>query len=256
MRGRSVRGRVDPAAALSCYPVFHLSKWYLDCVTDEGEVFLAYHAELRWRSLKLDYASVLGGPSTLLRCPAPATSAGRIEWSAPALKVEGVWRATAAPETREVLAGITWSCQAPRASVEVTSSGRKLRGLGYVELLSVSVPPWRLGPAELRWGRFLSPADWLVWIHWRGRETRTITIHNGAEVDAAVAEALELDQSAVLRDGALADTALSIIPGVERLLPLRMLRARESKWRSRGVLRKPDGSSSEGWAIHEVVRWT
>lgn len=42
---------------------FLLSKWYLDCVADDGGVFLGYAAKLSWKGLSLNYASVLqSGP--------------------------------------------------------------------------------------------------------------------------------------------------------------------------------------------------
>ena len=66
---------------------------------------------------------------------------------------------------------------------------------------------------------------------------------------------LTLGESTVLRGGVLAETALPMIPGVQRLFPFRILRTRECKWLSRGVLKRPDAGAGNGWAIHEVVRW-
>lgn len=77
--------------------MFHLSKWYLDCVTEDGRVFVAYSARLRWRALTLDYTSVLGGASSLKPCPPPECSGDRIEWRAPEVGVQGTWQALEAP---------------------------------------------------------------------------------------------------------------------------------------------------------------
>jgi hypothetical protein len=38
---------------------FSLSKWYMDCVADDGTAFVGYHARLRWRRLTIHYASIL-----------------------------------------------------------------------------------------------------------------------------------------------------------------------------------------------------
>jgi hypothetical protein len=43
--------------------------------------------------------------------------------------------------------------------------------------------------------------------------------------------------------------------GVHLLFPRPLRCVRETKWLSRGSL-DTSGSSSVGWAIHEVVRWT
>lgn len=128
----------------------------------------------------------------------------------------------------------------------------------------MTIPPWRLPFEELRWGRFLSAEDALVWIHWRGAHSLNLTFHNGTSVEHASLTddelvagemSLALDRGTVLREGALVETALNAVPGIQRLFPLRILRAHECKWLSRGVLKKPEAEPSAGWAIHEVVRW-
>jgi hypothetical protein len=233
--------------------MFHLSKWYLDCVTEDGRVFVAYSARLRWHALSLDYTTVLGGASSLKPCPAPECSGDRIEWRAPKVGVEGSWLALEAPvcETLYDADGtVEWSCLLPRGSAQVRVGSERLRGLGYVERLDMTVPPWRLPIDELHWGRLLTAAGSVVWIDWRGAHSKRLVLRNGAAAEPELLTRLELGRGLVLRDGALGRTALSIIPKVERLFPWRILHVRETKWRSRGLL---DGVS--GWAIHEEVRW-
>ena len=55
-------------------------------------------------------------------------------------------------------------------------------GLGYAERLVLTIPPWKLPIETLRWGRFLSPSDWIVWIDWQGEHPQTIVYRNGARV--------------------------------------------------------------------------
>lgn len=39
--------------------MFHLLKWYLDVVTDDGGVAIGYAARLRWGAVRVGYASLL-----------------------------------------------------------------------------------------------------------------------------------------------------------------------------------------------------
>jgi hypothetical protein len=167
--------------------------------------------------------------------------------------IEGSWQALDPPVSQTLYDSdgtVEWECCQPRGRAEVRIGHERLRGLGYVERLTMTVPPWRLPIEELHWGRLLTEAGSLVWIDWRGPRPLQLVFRNGAEAEPALLARLELDRGLVLRDGALGKTALAIVPQVGRLFPWRILRVQETKWRSRGVL---DGMS--GWAIHEVVRW-
>jgi hypothetical protein len=256
---------------------FLLSKWYLDCVSDGGGAFIGYAASLRWKSLSLNYSSMLlrrpfegvTTKTTLQAFSAPEVTGTRVGWSSPRLGVVGNWEAAARPFKRTLLESaegdIEWDCLQPRARAEVSvEGGRRLEGLGYAERLTMSVPPWRLPFEELRWGRFLSDEDALVWVDWRGARALSLVLHNGVRVEGALVTdhelaagetRLALGESAVLREGSLGETALRGVPGAHRLFPFRILRTRECKWLSRGVLTKPGAGATTGWAIHEVVRW-
>jgi hypothetical protein len=61
---------------------------------------------------------------------------------------------------------INWTCHMPRAQATVQFHGEKIAGLGYVESLTLSIPPSKLPFRTLRWGRHLSDRHWLVWIGW------------------------------------------------------------------------------------------
>jgi hypothetical protein len=257
---------------------FLLSKWYMDCVSEEGDVFIAYAASLRWKGLKINYSGTLRrqhdaqteANTSLKRYSTPKVSGDSIHWSSKALGLEGKWTALAQPIERTIFesdAGrVEWRCLHPRATAEVsTRNQHQLKGLGYVEHLTMSIPPWRLPIDELRWGRFLSNNDALVWIDWRGASNVKLVFLNGVQVESAeVTERevvleqekviLALDEDQVLREGPLIKTALSMIPGIQKLIPLRSLHAYECKWRSRGILSCHENVSA-GWTIHEIVRW-
>ena len=259
---------------------FTLSKWYMDCVSETGDVFIGYAALLRWKAFTLKYSSVLerrkGGQTevrtSLVGFAAPQVTDSLLSWSSAALGIDGTWKALCAPVERTLFeseAGeIKWRCLQPRAAADIRiGKDRRLRGLGYAEHIAISIAPWHLPIEELRWGRFLSESDSLVWIDWRGPHPLRLVLENGVEARSAQEvtdgeivfdegrRILKLEESAVLREGALINTAFSVIPGIGKILPLRSLNTYECKWRSRGFLNGRSAAVGEGWAIHEIVRW-
>lgn len=249
----------------------------MDCVSDNGDVFIGYMATLHWRKIALSYSSILLHPrngvtrtATSLRTGAtPVVSTSATRWTSRALGVEGTWQAVDRPVQRtlvETEAGsIDWRCEHPRAHAEIVlADGNRITGPGYVEHLAMSLPPQRLPIDELRWGRFLSDTDSMVWIDWRGPRPMSLVVHNGVALDAPVVTdsgvvsatgtpVLTLHDHQVLREGALLKTALASVPGIDRLFPARLRQTYECKWCSRGTLHT--GDPANGWAIHEIVRF-
>jgi len=260
-------------------PPFVLSKWYFDCVAEDGRVLIGYLAELRWKSLTIRYQSLLlhsAGEGTqtsfsLRSSPPPSISGPVLKWKSSPLRLEGTWTALEPPIRATILdsdAGtIEWHCLQPRATASVRiGKAAAICGLGYAEHLRMTIPPWRLPLKELRWGRFLSETDSLVWIDWRGPYSKQVVFHNGAEAQAESiteqqvalkgrAAILIFEESSVLRQGTLAKTALTKIPNVQKLFPESVLGIRECKWKSRAVLHRNGIPDTRGWAIHEVVQW-
>lgn len=258
--------------------MFLLSKWYCDCVSDEGVAFVGYWARMRWGLLTIPYAATLYRPvcdATRERyfirpCVAPTIQNDELRWDCRRLGIRGVWTARV-PAFRRVLletaeGSITWRCHFPCAQARIDLAGAgQLSGLGYAEQLDLSVKPWRLPFEELRWGRFLSAEDAVTWIEWRSRESHRWVFHNGLElrgvtIGAGRVElpsdhgAVELRDAVVLREGRLASTALRAIPAANVWLPDGIKNAYETKWLARGTFTTRTRSSS-GWAVHEVVRW-
>jgi len=265
---------------------FHLSKWYLDCVADDGSAIIGYFARLRWRSLALQYAAALVAPAglaprqlhALRSVTAPVLGGGNCTWRCGALQLEGEWTAVDTPVALDLLQTpegvIRWRLHQPRAEARVRLDGAPglgavaIQGLGYVEELELTVPPWQLPFDLLLWGRFLSRSDALVWIRWeRAAEPeatrRQFVLWNGSLVQGAAVRPelisvpdsgtwtdLPLGDYRPLREGPLAANVFSAVPGLVSLLPRRFRDACESKRLTRGAL-----GASEGWAIHEVVRW-
>jgi hypothetical protein len=207
----------------------------------------------------------------LLKRPPPAASESVIEWSCGAWKAAGRWRENGGP-IREILfdspeGSLEWNCIAPRARAEVRAGGAEFCGWGYVEHLRLTVRPWRLPIRRLRWGRFASASDALVWIDWEGPYTRRVVYLNGAPVRAeanGINEGevrleggirLSLERPAALREGTLGSTALRVIPNMERVFPASARNITERKWLSDAKLQVPGRQDSTGKAIHEVVEW-
>lgn len=254
-----------------------LTKWYCDCVSANGDVFLGYWAKLSWRGFTIPYASSLvkrahhqpREKSVVRACPAPVIHGGTLEWTCRTIGIQGRWN-TSQPPYHQVLlddtdGSITWRCHVPAAAAHVQlADAASLDGLGYAEELTLSIPPSRLPFDVLQWGRFVSDSDALAWIMWRGSTPRQWVIHNGVAVSGATIDengvrlagdrgVLELRDAVPLREGPLALTALRAIPGARRWLLRGIEHAHESKWLSAGTLTTATHASS-GWAIHEVVR--
>jgi hypothetical protein len=269
---------------------FQLSKWYLDCVATDGSAFIGYWARLSWRRLRLEYAAFLFAPiesrprqlHSLGSSPPPIIAGQTCTWSCSPLGIVGRWESTASSIRRTLLrsqaGAVHWFCHQPRADVTLRFGGSRagareaaLTGLGYVEELNLTIPPWRLPFDTLRWGRFVSAEHALVWLEWeraalagRGRSSRRLAALDGkltsrpiaGEREVTVPNAhLQLGDTRTLREGALTANALSAVPQLVRLLPRRFKRAHESKRLSAGTLLIPGKAPSTGWVIHEVVRW-
>lgn len=259
-------------------PAFELSKWYLDAVGEDGKVFIGYRAMLRWRRLRASYAATLTGGAQAARTKStvkpgqePDFFEGALAWAEPRLEVAATWRGTAQPISRtlyESLEGaVQWHCLLPSARVEIDCKGLALRGLGYAEHLSMTLPPWRLPIDTLRWGRFLSEERSVVWIDWQAPErSRTWVFVDGNEERGAEVSEEEISfeggrarlpstSRLQLRDGRLSHLLRNLPLPLRSRLGSRALAIHETKWRTRGILECAGAPAVEGWAIHEVVRF-
>lgn len=254
---------------------FSLAKWYLDCVADNGDGLIVYAADLNWKSWRIRYGNTLriSGEkvetrSSLRRFSLPESIANQITLKLPHLGVDGAWTSLTPPVERTIFensgGAIRWHCLQPGSRVTLERS-TNIAGFGYAELLEVSISPWSLPIRELRWGRFVSEKESVVWIDWRGSYCFRLLLHNGAEQDVGEISdqrivtsdshlQLSFDRGLVLRSGFLGKTVLPAIGRLARALPVKMLNVQEIKWRSRSTLRIGD-RVTQGWSIHEVVTW-
>src|SRR5690349_2210175 len=166
-----------------------LTKWYLDCVTESGDVSIAYIGAFEWGSFRLGYSSLLESTGdevterrSLRRENEPAVCYNSITWTAKTLRTRAAWQSDSIAVRETILDGpegvVEWHCLMPRARALF----RDRAGLGYCEHLTMTIAPWKLPIHNLRWGRFITPSDWLVWIDWQGEVSRRIVYLNGESV--------------------------------------------------------------------------
>ncbi len=171
---------------------FQLTKWYADCIGENGDAIIVYCGIARWRAITLRYASRLEANAgkrpqarySLRKCVMPAEEGTTVRWRCKSLEIEGTWERLDPAFDAQIYespeGSIEWHCLHPRARVRLNlGNGVVVRGLGYVERMEMSVAPWSLPLEELRWGRFLSETDSLVWIDWRGEKRRTLQLGLG-----------------------------------------------------------------------------
>ncbi|MFA6469575.1 MAG: hypothetical protein WCW35_11810 [Bacteroidota bacterium] len=257
---------------------FHLAKWYFDCITGDGEACIGYASTVRWKKLTLRYTSLLcAGPqrpvmtsTTHTVSDFPVLRNDRIEWVCPELDAGGTWCRRAPAVERTLLENehgfIRWNCVMPGADASVRIGSKHGNGLGYVEFLEMTIPPWKMPIEQLRWGRFVAPEDAVVWIEWSGPHPLNFIYHNGSEItmpqysDSRISSrdgsfAVELDRAAVIRSGSVLNTVLKKIPGIDLVFPKNILHTDEHKWISGCTFHRPDHSIIIGQAIHELVRF-
>jgi hypothetical protein len=257
-------------------PRFFLSKWYFDCVSDDGEAFIGYAAEMRWRTLSIDYTSTLHyrpnrkvrTATTLRKIAPPRVEDSYLQWNSRHLDVFGKWITITQPIKRHLLeseaGNIEWNCPQPNAKAEIVVDNSRIEGSGYVDHVIMTIPPWQLPFEQLRWGRFHANDDSIVWLDWQGRNEINLVFHNGVPIENLVIDthslrarevSLELETGDVLREGPLLKTALARVPGIDKVFPESILHTNECKRLSRGMLRTSPTTAQPGWAIHEAVRF-
>ena len=255
---------------------FVLTKWYLDCVADDGRVAVGYWASLSWCRLSLVWQGLTvyepGSPpfeqSAIGASGPPANDHGRIIWTSSRLG------SVVTAEARQPAFGVRlfetdsryvdWRCEAPVARVTIDAAGQPpLHGCGYVEQLTLTIPPWRLPLDEIQWGRWIDDdaTRSLVWIDWRGAAPRCWTFVDGVRTpgvaigdDRVTTGAVELglEPPRTLSCRAL-DLVIARIPGLWAVVPPSLLAWHETKWVSRGVVCRADGEPVAGSVIHERV---
>ena len=261
--------------------MFTITKWYIDVVDRQRHSAVAYWTELCWGPATIHWEALSlhqpgAAPVHRWGLGRPAGQSGRdrvFSRELADIPVELVFGSASlgcnircAPWTRPFETrlldskegAVCWRCEAPAATVSVDPLG--ITGDGYVECLTLTLPPWKLPISELRWGRWSSPdtRQSIVWVDWRGRQPLTVVLVDGERVsDARVEDGqvlvggdrLVLSDTDVLHSRTLEDTLEGLGPLLDRL-PASWRAVEDRKLLSRGSL-----GTATGWAIHETVRF-
>jgi len=261
---------------------FHLNKWFLDFIGNSGEAMIFYAAELTWRNFKVPYTSYLYYDSTegisrksrTRNIQMPEKRNNIIRWSDSKFEVEGTWKEITKPLQARLFESeegfLDWNCFQPASEVHLIKNDIMLEGKGYVEQLILTFPPWNIPMNELRWGRFGSAENQLVWIElrgdydqqwlwWNGIRINNCTIDNHCIIIPEENSTLKLDQGIVLESekkiSTVVKSLLDYIPGFNKVIPTNFLMAQEFKWLSRCQLITDGKRIATGMAIHEMVNF-
>ena len=256
---------------------FSLEKYYVDFVTSEGHYFIGYSAQTNLLGVEVNYRATVHHPSingvksdpSLSSRDAPVLNDTNLSWSAPKLGFDGHWQQLSSADShvlhREDDGLVEWNCLQPLARARLTTaSGDTYEGLGYVELLNMTIAPWHLGLQTLLWGRFVSEHHSVVWIVWHGKYPMALLMCDGQKIaNPRISDSkvqgddleLSLERADTIRVASIGETLVSRLPSVLRTAPVEFLGGREEKYVSWGKLTFGDDSSHTGWVIHERVSW-
>lgn len=257
---------------------FAFTKWYLDGVNEGGDVCTMYCTHLEVGDLALTWHAVADYPVTgepqqrwsLARVAAPELVGARLIWEAPALDLSLVMDPFDRPRDVRLLdradGAVAWHGATMAANLRLERPGQPVfAGAGYAECLSLTIPPWQLPIDTMEWGHWMSDdrAHASTWFRWRDTHPLDRVIEDGGDAASVVIDgarittansALEISRERPLERRSLRDI-IRAIPLVSRVVPERLLGLVETTWVGRGIRRDADGSTHEGWAIRETVRF-
>lgn len=207
--------------------------------------------------------------STLSKTKKPVIN-GTIHFNHKTLKTDVSLQRTDAPIVRLLYKDsdnneLIWNCHHPKALAEILYNGTLYKGFGYAETLFTFIKPWNLPIDELRWGRFLSDSDTLIWIKWTGKYPVNKIFFNGIEYNDAIFEndtinfcdgayQLKFSEIHLIRKGKLSKLFLKM-KMLKILFDHRILNSLEIKYKSKTSLNKNSIVMSNGWSLFEIVTW-
>ncbi|MFZ9003525.1 MAG: hypothetical protein ACO20F_13185 [Robiginitalea sp.] len=262
---------------------FHLTKWFLDFTGEDGSVLICYAARLTWKGITVPYTHVLwqrpGEPTTqktrYTRARMPVQDGRQLIWGDPGCQVAGIWETSVDPlEARLFESGqghLDWHCLHPRSRVTLEFEGGQYIGEGYAEVLHMTIPAWEMPMRELRWGHFLSPGHWGVWIEikeeagprqwvwWDGKPEAGCRISDSEIYIPGANGSLHLNRGRVLEADKkilqIVGKLVRYLPGFRKVIPESFLMADAHKWYSQARMDMGPKETFTGRAIHEFVNF-
>lgn len=260
----------------------YLDKWFLDLIGEKGEAMIFYAAKFNWGPFGVPYTSCIcyhpdTGVNTISRyrhVNMPVKVKNLITWNDKGFNIEGLWEARDTPLEARLYDSnegyLDWRCYQPASEVQLRINNQLLKGRGYAEQLILTAPPWKIPMDELRWGRWGSERNAIVWIELRAADTKQWLWVNGDSTENNYIEndllkipdkklTLKLNQKVLLESekkiSSVMDKLNKYLPGFKKLIPVRFLRADEKKWLSEGILYDEFDRAEAGMAIHELVNF-
>lgn len=256
---------------------FQFKKSYLDLTDKEGNYFIIYQAGISIFFLKLTYSGLVCSCSVTtaieissIRRKHVLTEGRTISLSNKGLDLAGRWGPSLCNKRAfswyEPGTGrLEWSCHHPKAATMIRLKGKSYRGYGYAETITMNFKPSRLPLSELRWGRFLSRDNVVIWIEWKGRQPLNMVFHNECEHhDATITEngltfgdnefRLRFTDPVSVRSGKL-EGLVRNIPVLRLLFRKSILNSVEKKYKSASILEKNNLALDSGWSLYETVIW-
>ena len=252
---------------------FFFSKWYADVIDEQtANVTIVYMGEIEWNFLKLNFTNILQfidkhqliSQATFSNYRAP-------QWDEDIFRINtmdrtGQWQSKRNAIVEKLYENsdgyILWECVMPHALGTIEIDEKFNRGLGYVEKLTMTIKPWQIPIEILRWGRFLSENQTIVWIHWEGEEHRCFIFHNDRKyIDGIINDEmiefenyrLVLAKKYILRNGPLIKTVFDRFSWVKKVFPSGLFDMHECKWQTWSELYEKDSLIAQDWSIHENV---
>ncbi len=261
---------------------FHLNKWFLDIIGNHGESMIFYAAKLSWKGITVHYASWINYRpksgvtvrSHFRNVQIPEKKDKLITWYDDKFMVSGSWECVAKPLQARIFQSddghLDWNCFQPASKVQLKIKDKIIEGNGYVEQLILTTPPWHIPMNDLRWGRFHSLSDTMVWIELRNENIQQWLWLNGEKIINCNIEddhissqeknfLLKLDRAVVLESEKkiyqVVHKLLRYLPGFNKLMPTKFLMADNNKWLSKGEFQSNGNPVTQGMAIHEWVNF-
>jgi hypothetical protein len=137
-----------------------------------------------------------------------------------------------------------------------------VRGIGYVESLLLTIPPWKLPFNELKWGRHASDRHAAVWIEWTGAHAARYVWFDGVpDCDARPTSAglagLAGNGEVMVQDARDVCRRSPLVHVSERLPPIvnRLNAMIEHKHVGRSAIVVGGRPIDTGWCVFEKVSW-
>ena len=261
------------------YAPITLDKLYFDCVDEYGNAWIGYALNLRWlwfkvyvhqsllskkdASTEVQFVRAKKKGDIQLAPEASRYKCGLFEIHARPLKTPPIVETLYTHHSKNVV----WNCLHPNAILDVKLNGTApFTGQGYVEQLSMTLPPWQLPIQVLHWGRFVSARHSLVWIRWQQQEgsTQWVFFNGKRQKHCDISSShihvkdenihMDIRNPRTIVSGRPLENLSGKLGRIYRLMPSKLKQWEEVKWVAQGTLKLPQQPEEEGWVIHEEVR--